>query len=48
MSKNLGKYVYNESELLGQGAFGKVYRGINTSTREEVAIKGTQLILLSV
>ena len=40
MSKSIGKYVYNEQNLIGQGAFGKVYSGINTSNKEEVAIKG--------
>ncbi|CAD8181549.1 unnamed protein product [Paramecium octaurelia] len=39
MSKSIGKYVYDEKNLIGSGAFGKVYRGLDTEKQMEVAIK---------
>mgnify|MGYP001807886174 CR=1 FL=1 len=30
MSKSIGKYQYEEKNLIGSGAFGKVYRGFDT------------------
>ncbi|CAD8097825.1 unnamed protein product [Paramecium sonneborni] len=39
MSKSFGKYFYEEKNLLGSGAFGKVYRGFDTENKIEVAIK---------
>ena len=37
----MGKIIENYSlqEVLGQGVYGKVYRGVNIKTKEEVAIK---------
>lgn len=37
----MGKIIENYSlqELLGQGVYGKVYKGINLKTKQEVAIK---------
>ena len=37
----MGKIIQNYSlqALIGQGIYGKVYRGINLKTKEEVAIK---------
>ena len=34
-----GSYSYNPSDELGRGAFGSVYKGVNTETNEIVAIK---------
>ena len=39
MIKNLGPYSYKESERLGSGAFACVYKGINSKTKEEIAVK---------
>ena len=38
-TKILGDYEYDSSVCVGEGAFGKVYKGLNTKTREIVAIK---------
>lgn len=40
MSKSIGKYVYDEKNLIGSGAFGKVFRGFDTENKIDVAIKG--------
>ena len=37
--KIIGDYEYDPSACVGEGAFGKVYKGLNTKTREIVAIK---------
>lgn len=36
---NCGLYSYNENDVLGKGNFSTVYKGINNSSKEEVAIK---------
>lgn len=37
----MGKIIENYSlqELVGQGVYGKVFRGVNIKTKEEVAVK---------
>jgi len=37
--KMIGKYSFNPEDLLGQGSFGKVFRGKNTENNKSVAIK---------
>ena len=37
--KIIGDYEYDSSVCIGEGAFGKVYKGIHKNTREIVAIK---------
>lgn len=37
--KTIGHYKYDEAKFLGEGSFGKVYKGTNTQTGETVAIK---------
>ena len=37
--KRIGKYIIFLYDLLGQGAFSKVYNGIIEETLEQVAIK---------
>lgn len=37
--KKIDIYAYSLNDLLGSGSFGSVYRGINTLTKEQVAIK---------
>lgn len=37
--KRIGKYIIFQNELLGQGAFSKVYNGIIEDSKEPVAIK---------
>lgn len=39
MIRNIGKYLYDENRLLGVGGYGKVYEGINSETKEKVAVK---------
>lgn len=34
-----GKYTYNEDDMLGEGSFGKVFRGFNFHTKQDVALK---------
>lgn len=43
--KQIGHYTYDEINCLGQGAYGKVYEGINTLNNETVAIKRLDLVL---
>ncbi|CAK91143.1 unnamed protein product (macronuclear) [Paramecium tetraurelia] len=43
--KQIGHYTYDEINCLGQGAYGKVYEGLNTLNNETVAIKKLDLIL---
>lgn len=35
----MGNYKYTEKYCIGQGSFGKVYKGSNMKTGKEVAIK---------
>jgi len=35
----LGGVTYRLLELIGEGTFGKVYKGVNETTREYVAVK---------
>jgi serine/threonine protein kinase len=35
----MGNYSYTEKYCIGQGSFGKVYKGVNRLTGREVAIK---------
>ena len=35
----MGDYTFTEKYCIGQGSFGKVYRGRNVRTGREVAIK---------
>lgn len=37
--KNIGAYSYDEKQTLGEGAYGKVYEGVDTRTNSQVAIK---------
>lgn len=43
--KQIGQYHYDEAKVLGEGAYGKVYRGIDTRTNEKVAIKRLDLAI---
>ena len=37
--KRVENYVYKLGDILGQGSFGTVYRGIDQTTKEGVAVK---------
>lgn len=41
MKKIQNKYSYLEENFIGQGAYSKVYKGLNLETNENVAIKCT-------
>jgi calcium-dependent protein kinase len=43
--KQIGNYQYSEKHCLGEGAYGKVFQGLNTKTQETVAIKKLDLVL---
>ena len=43
--KEIGSYIYDEGRCLGEGAYGKVYEGIDSRTNEVVAIKKLDLAL---
>ena len=43
MEKKIGNYTYFENNLLGKGAFGTVYEGVNLITKQKVAIKQIRL-----
>lgn len=35
----MGNYGYNDDDILGQGSYGKVYKGVNLTTGDFVAVK---------
>lgn len=41
--KIIGNYSYNLKHCLGEGAYGKVYQGLDTVTNAKVAIKKLDL-----
>lgn len=41
MKKILNRYSYSENEELGRGAFGRVYKGVDSKNNKPVAIKCT-------
>lgn len=41
MKNILNRYSYSENEELGRGAFGRVYKGVDSKTNKPVAIKST-------
>ncbi|CAD8078080.1 unnamed protein product [Paramecium sonneborni] len=43
--KQIGQYQYNERHCLGEGAYGKVYQGMDIKTNEIVGIKKMDLVL---
>jgi calcium-dependent protein kinase len=43
--KQIGPYTYDEKTCLGEGAYGKVYKGTDTRTNEKVAIKRLDLAI---
>ena len=45
MTGRIGDYVYDK--FLGEGSFGKVYKGCNAQNKEEVAVKQMEMIKLS-
>lgn len=44
MKKIQNKYCYLEENIIGQGAYSKVYQGLNLETNENVAIKCKKLL----
>ena len=36
--KKVDKYNYNVKDIIGQGQYGKVFRGVDTKSGEKVAI----------
>lgn len=43
MKKIQNKYSYSEEDLIGEGAYSKVYKGFLDKTNDFVAIKGLNL-----
>lgn len=41
--KKIGDYLYDESQALGRGSYGSVYLGINSKTKDKVAVKVVSL-----
>lgn len=40
------KYTFHEDDILGEGSFGKVYKGYNNHTQKLVALKQIELAKL--
>lgn len=45
-TKIIMNYSYNTCDIIGKGFSSIVYKGINTNTKENVAIKVTKIIYL--
>lgn len=44
--KQIGNYEFDTSRCLGEGAFGKVFEGLDKRTKEKVAVKKLDLSLI--
>ena len=43
MDVSFGDYVFNVNNLLGEGSYGSVYKGLNKKTKQAVAIKAMSM-----